>query len=1364
MASQNLPSKPSANYESPGRNHWWNTLKASASSFHGTTFHPNQENSNPMPEFPLCRSIDEALHAFRWEPENGCLDLPRIGLNIENNEYDWILDGRWDDEYHARQSDYWMEEMRGPDWDVIFKEQENNLYFSASLWNMQLQTVNFAAFPESNFNDDDDEFGDFQGAEVSELNVQQHCESKKVIELKNQLVVGEEKKDGEDQVAIHKEGICELSEMNAENFHFAQCDEDNDSDDSSLSVPNEVKLAATNSEYMHDNLSYSSQEDDESIPVEWDLTTPEGRFLRRQQSESLKPKITLPQHLYESQDDTILSEAIIRSLPWENVAFMKKDLGIHSTNENDMEVLDDHLMTQLMQLDGWLDSTTAESLQRISQRKIALEICNQHVRELKHSLTLAEMYVLESKKSIQAARGDELTGLSSELVLLEAWNKREVNENLDALLNKCSELFQQESNVKEGIHSFLHDTQQLEDIMASAKLLSIIANEDPQLSRITSLEDIRNRSKYVFDTFMEEIKCLIRKQVTELCVSGKGFHGDIYSDLLKAMLRIHPQKETSNRACDIWATIVVDTLFFEADKACARALLQPTHATSSSHSDHLSSLASDLRENVGDDANLKTILHNLVTIRFGFEADSNYFPMVYHQLCAFLTDILFSHRLLLNWHKSRFHEEEEVNSRIFEELSKKKTKLWIHCERVLCSILDEYITFASKKKLFDSSTDQTLWLVDLDALHDVMQLTHQFCIIGREFVGEESHDIVTSIFGEASQDKPLLAKLSSLFQINLRALHVENMNYLGSMLSKETWDLVPLLSNSNINSVVSPSKIEINAIISRQIVDVVKLPTIEPRKKLSENRLLKSCPNIFSIMASEGNPFTLLHQEGLRIPPFSSLHQCDASFFEDLNHIDKKDESSGHIYDLMATMVNNNLDRESRLVVQASLCGFIKCIARLLLFMEKLPLSLSPVAKVIENISDLYITTVFRLCTGNGLNESLVLGIQDPKLYVMETPKKAAHAFIGFGRKMPDNPILPLQPITSRSEGEVCSPLPCERDELESLKIFIKRSQVSLEGIVKLDMIQNWIVDPVSRAQSESEDEYLTKVCNCLEKRTAAAWSCLYVAAVLDFVKDFATLKFTKGYLSQLLVSDSDTADTNTLLDGIDLLTAYAETVKVVVPKLINFSTKMSCARAIGTRRILEEISRIDWNMNRLNESSHYYVDLICGRYCFIWGHLIVSEKLPRGVLNHIWLNLVAVGYLTFLEGFARVPLCSTEGRSAMSLDIAAFAAGVSPTAIMDNINLDSVLKPPPTATIVRGRQYVESYIKVSYFPLDDMMDWISQNFTNYQINHCLSLARGKKDFLKQVEKLYNDYYKSMARNDKSSLLTPEDQREIVSI
>lgn len=148
------------------------------------------------------------------------------------------------------------------------------------------------------------------------------------------------------------------------------------------------------------------------------------------------------------------------------------------------------------------------------------------------------------------------------------------------------------------------------------------------------------------------------------------------------------------------------------------------------------------------------------------------------------------------------------------------------------------------------------------------------------------------------------------------------------------------------------------------------------------------------------------------------------------------------------------------------------------------------------------------------------------------------------------------------------------------------------------------------------------------------------------------------------------------------------------------------------------------WEEAKLNEHPSDYIEALCKRCACIWGGLTASKKkLPAGMLRSSWEDMISGGFLSLLEGFSKVPFCSTEGRALMSMDLASFAAGVNPTAVLEHLDFDEKCYAPPIVEPRHGMSYVDTYIKVFYYPEEDVMQWIRQNYQRYHLNHCLKLA-----------------------------------------
>jgi hypothetical protein len=248
-----------------------------------------------------------------------------------------------------------------------------------------------------------------------------------------------------------------------------------------------------------------------------------------------------------------------------------------------------------------------------------------------------------------------------------------------------------------------------------------------------------------------------------------------------------------------WSTSVETALLFEADRALCLALLDPTDVTDSEYDKELMALNYQIDQDCGNPHKLKTMTHNLVTIRLVFEQELNHLPAVYHRLCVLLTNVLYGPQCLLEWHQSAIRDDwaksndiddHKLLQQVLEELSSRRQAVLNHCLGVFEKCVDEYITFASKKTLFewkDGVHDNSAWWNDIEGLQDILRLTEQFLSMRQEFLEPCAHSA-------SKADDParasLLDKLSTLMKKHLRGVHVETVNRLGIMLSQENWDLV----------------------------------------------------------------------------------------------------------------------------------------------------------------------------------------------------------------------------------------------------------------------------------------------------------------------------------------------------------------------------------------------------------------------------------------------------------------------------------------------------------------------------------------------------------------------------------------------
>lgn len=151
------------------------------------------------------------------------------------------------------------------------------------------------------------------------------------------------------------------------------------------------------------------------------------------------------------------------------------------------------------------------------------------------------------------------------------------------------------------------------------------------------------------------------------------------------------------------------------------------------------------------------------------------------------------------------------------------------------------------------------------------------------------------------------------------------------------------------------------------------------------------------------------------------------------------------------------------------------------------------------------------------------------------------------------------------------------------------------------------------------------------------------------------------------------------------------------------------------------------WEESKLHEHPNAYVDSLCDFTALLWCSLCNAKKIPSGVIHHvIWTHVVESCFASLLDGFSRVPVCSTEGRALMSMDLASLASGMRGRGVQERLEGHASAPTPPAVTTDRGTMaYVDPYIKIFYFPAMDALGWIEENFSRYQLNHMVALIVG---------------------------------------
>jgi hypothetical protein len=573
------------------------------------------------------------------------------------------------------------------------------------------------------------------------------------------------------------------------------------------------------------------------------MSTIDNRFVRRLQQKLVAADIDCEDKKESDFDvewcleqyghDVDETADVLKGLPWKFVPYWK----CHRLLQPDLEdrfvpIMHEHLTTELSTLDSTLAQVNAQLLQQIQPHRTQLEQANEMIHKLHQDTALALMYVNRTRESMQQTRGDreEFTGLEGSIALIEAWNLRDQYFVLNRILSKVASLFENEKDLLRKIEDF--DPRSPTAMDDCRRIVTLVRElfcgvNDENMSKIVALNSLRERSLSAMNLFRDRIHVLLT-QVVGLSSFQGNFWKDAYEILLLARLEVEQQqlshsKDVSDNSLtslsDSWSQNVIQSLCHEVDRAFARALLDPSDSRESLYDKELIELSLELSQEGADSARLRTVTHNLVTIRFNFEADENYLPWVYRKLCSLLTDVLYTQYCVLQWHNCQLETGGEINGArsgtmakdlngvIVAEIKAGIPMLWKHCEAVLTRCLDEYLHLAAKTKLFHGDDDRT-WAKDCESLHEVLQLTCQFLDIGRSFFKLiQLQGVEVTTFSVAPKDEtPLQQKLCDVFRRHLRCIHVEAMNTFGSTLAKEDWKFVPLVTKNEFGSISDPKE------------------------------------------------------------------------------------------------------------------------------------------------------------------------------------------------------------------------------------------------------------------------------------------------------------------------------------------------------------------------------------------------------------------------------------------------------------------------------------------------------------------------------------------------------------------------------
>lgn len=238
-------------------------------------------------------------------------------------------------------------------------------------------------------------------------------------------------------------------------------------------------------------------------------------------------------------------------------------------------------------------------------------------------------------------------------------------------------------------------------------------------------------------------------------------------------------------------------------------------------------------------------------------------------------------------------------------------------------------------------------------------------------------------------------------------------------------------------------------------------------------------------------------------------------------------------------------------------------ISRLLVLLEKLPPITPDICNVVSNVSNLYITTAFRICAGSSTHEMLLLGLQTPTFTAPSTfaPMNArivTTPLFGFNRKTSQQNKPQVTPIVpTATDAEIVSPLPRDSEQLARVAEFISSAQDDLKSIAKLDLVDGWVQDP-DLAETDLS-ELTSKAAIVLEKRQAASWGCSFLAATLQLAALSARESFVYNSGEQYGVT-------------LEILETYVAKLTTVASEIVRAANRISCVRAIRGKFIVQQV------------------------------------------------------------------------------------------------------------------------------------------------------------------------------------------------
>lgn len=1012
-----------------------------------------------------------------------------------------------------------------------------------------------------------------------------------------------------------------------------------------------------------------------------DLTTLEARFtLRRQRRNQLEP----------------LEERF--GLPNVDVAkILKEAIPFWFESPCDDPPLaewDDDIAQRLSWLDDNLSTVKSSVALQLGTHLGALDEANQTLFAFDANCRLATMYRDRASYALSSAQNV----VSNHKKLLWSWEQRENCERLREVLDEVGDILMEESNLMATLDSWdpckTNALKQFENLLRDAPVIRERASSG-SLSSVRALDEARQRLDRIDDRVWGRWTHLVRLAIHDLCHGlGDGF--GLYSGLIESCKVLYADGQNDDWI-SLWSGLVEQAFISEIDFSLATALVNTETRRGCTHRViELQALAADvLNDNEEGIMRVEEFTCDLMSVVLG-SGSTRTLAIVIKQLCNSLSDSLFAFHDLVNFHESLRERSDMTADRtvafpmegIVAAMRRLMKPLWIRCEKVVIQCLDDYMSVSQKQPIFDSSGDLGMWAQDIQNLSDLQRLVDALHEVAGLWFGDSHVSVVSDEVQE---------KLACIYRRHIRSIHVEAMNSLGRMLSEEIWQLVPPLAvepEQTSNSELLADDIMASSVLGASYSGVVS--------SVATSLDVRKARFAHWIGDRDSRPFRSVKSLDVRLGPVLSMTEVRSSRADVLSSFSWKEE-------FLHLLSTGDASATSRFAPRSFVNGLLKWTTCLLHVHQTLPQTLCDLEAVFSNLFDLYCSTVLRLCAGDAPRESILLGgtclqrrAERRRDDVLNDGKSSRSSRVSARSRRDDSKRV-LDADIPVLDAILCSPMVPDRIAIDSLRDFIERAHESLNGVVKLDKVDNWLVDP--RYSGESPEEYACMLAKTLEKRLVASWSCLAVASLAACVGSVTCIEnSSKG-------------------DSLNAVCSYLQSVMDNSLSLWRVSSRIAVARSLAPSEIVKAILNVGgvWEECKLNEESNGYVESVCLRCSLVWGFLAASGKLHSPMLQYAWREMQRTIFLALLDGFVRIPCCSTEGRALMTLDLYTLSAGLRPTSVSRRLESHGLGFSPPDCSRDDLR-YVDSFVKVFYYPREDAMEWVRSHYSEYYESHTLAL------------------------------------------